>query len=106
MAISKFAVVKINNQQYFATLDGNIEVDKIPGEPGEKVVFDQVLLVFEGDKVEIGTPVIEKMKVEAEIVAQEKGKKVRTFSYKAKSRYRKTHGQRSQITVLKINKIG
>lgn len=106
MAINKFAVVKYKDQQYYTPENGVIEVDKIPGEQGAKISFDEVLLLVDKDKIEVGTPVVKGAKVEAEILEQKRGEKVSTFTYKAKSRYRKRSGQRAYITVLKINKIG
>lgn len=103
--MTKFAIIKINNQQYYAPLDGIIETHKIEGEVGTKMVFDEVLMVVDDEKIEIGTPLIEKAKVEAELLEQKRGEKVRTFTYKAKSRHRKTSGQRKFISVIKINKI-
>jgi large subunit ribosomal protein L21 len=106
MAINKFAVVKFKDQQYYAPEDGVIEVDKISGEKGTKVTFDEVLLLVDKDKIEVGMPLVKGAKVEAEILEQKRGEKVTTLTYKAKSRYRKKSGQRAYITVLKINKIG
>lgn len=102
---NKFAIVKVNKNQYYAELDSNLEVDKIEAKVGDKLSFDEVLLKVDGDKIEIGNPIIEKSKVECEVIEQKRGKKVRTFFFKAKSRYRKTSGQRAYITVLKVNKI-
>jgi len=102
---NKYAVIKINGNQYLVEENGTVEVDKIPGVAGDKVSYSEVLLKVDGDKIEIGTPIIEKSTVEGEILEQKRGEKVKTFIYKAKSRYRKSSGQRAYITVLKINKI-
>ncbi len=102
---NKYAVIKINGNQYLVEENVNIEVDKIPGEVGDKVSYTEVLLKVDGDKVEIGTPMLEKSTVSGEIIEQKRGEKVKTFIYKAKSRYRKSSGQRAYITVIKINKI-
>jgi large subunit ribosomal protein L21 len=105
MADKKLAIFKINNKQYFANEQDSITIDRINGEVGSTLVIDQVLLLVDGDKINLGTPLVEKAKINAEIIEHKRGDKVRTFTYKAKSRYRKTHGQRQNLTVLKITKI-
>ena len=101
----KYAVVKVNNNQYFVQEGETIELGKIAGKAGDKLKFDQVLLKIDGEKIEVGQPLVEKAVVEAEVIDQIKGEKVHTFIYKAKSRYRKSSGKRAELTVVKISKI-
>lgn len=75
------------------------------GEAEKKVEFDNVLLLVDGDKVKIGEPQIKGARVAGKVLGQEKGRKLRVFKYKAKSRYRRTKGHRSQFTRVKIDKI-
>jgi large subunit ribosomal protein L21 len=102
---SKFAVVKINNAQYKVYEGENINIQKILGEPNDKLTYEDVLLFVEGDKIEVGKPTVSGKKVEAEIVEQTKDVKIRMLTYKSKSRYRKRKGHRQQLTTIKINKI-
>jgi large subunit ribosomal protein L21 len=105
MTPSKFAVVKIKNNQYKLQEGDVVEIHKVAGEPGTKLNFDEVLLSVDGDKVEVGTPLVAKSSVSAEIVEQTKGDKVTTFKFKSKSRYRRKVGHRQQLTMIKVNKI-
>lgn len=105
METKKMAVMQINSVQYLVKEGETVEIDRYAGNAGDKVKFDEILLVIDGKDIKVGTPTVEKASVEAEIVDQVKGEKVRTFTYKHKSRERKAHGHREQLTAVKINKI-
>ena len=79
------------------------------GEAGEhesdKVIFDEVLLVVDGEDVKIGKPFISGVKVEAKIIEDGKSKKKMVFRYKAKTRRRKKKGHRQPYTKVQITKI-
>ena len=100
----KFAVVRINNDQLLVNENQEYEIKKISGKAGESVNLD-VLLTAEDTKVQVGKPVVKNALVKVEIVAQQKGKKVTTRIFKAKSRYRKTIGHRPLTTKIKVTKI-
>ncbi|MCA9383692.1 50S ribosomal protein L21 [Candidatus Dojkabacteria bacterium] len=100
-----FAIIKVKNNQYKVSEGEIVDMDRMDGEAGEKLTFDEVLLKSNSGKVEIGKPTIEKATVTAEIVEQTKGKKVTTSTYKAKARTRRKVGQRPKLTRIKINKI-
>ena len=74
-------------------------------EAGDKVVFDQVLAIVDGENTKFGTPVVEGAKVEATVVKNGKGKKVRVYKYKAKKGYHKRQGHRQPYTKVEIGKI-
>lgn len=101
----KYAVIKTGGKQYRVCQGEEILIDKIEGEKGERVGFNNLLLIVEDKKVKIGTPKISKAKVVGEIVGQEKGKKIRVAKFKAKSRYRRVIGFRPLLTRVKIKKI-
>jgi large subunit ribosomal protein L21 len=82
-----------------------ISVERLPVDDGSQVELDRVLLVADGDKVRVGTPLIEGAKVVAEALGEEKGKKVIVFKYKPKVRYRRKTGHRQQYTRLAIKEI-
>lgn len=103
--MAKFAVVKLNNAQFKVSEGDVIEVDRLKGEAGTKVEFDAVLLLADGDKVEIGKPALDKIKVSGEITEQTKGEKVQSATYKAKARTRRKVGSRPMLTKIKITKI-
>ena len=96
-----YAIFITGGKQYRASKDDVIYVEKLEGEAGQEVVFDQVLLV--GDKV--GTPLVEGAKVTGTIEKQVKGKKIIVFKMKAKKNYRKKQGHRQNYTKVKITSI-
>ncbi|HLD03383.1 MAG TPA: 50S ribosomal protein L21 [Candidatus Dojkabacteria bacterium] len=100
----KFAVVRIKNDQLVVNENSTYEIKKISGATGDPVNFD-VLLTADADKIQVGKPLVKNARVQAEIIAQQKGKKVTTRIFKAKSRYRKTIGHRPLTTKIKISKI-
>ncbi|MBU3956906.1 50S ribosomal protein L21 [Patescibacteria group bacterium] len=101
----KYVVVEINGSQYKVAEGEELAVDKIESEKGKKLTFDKVLLIVDEKKRQIGSPLVKGAKVTAEILEQFKDKKIRVATYKAKSRYRRVIGHRSQLTRIKINKI-
>ena len=105
LGMTKFAVVKISGHQYKVGEGEEIEVPKIEGEKGKTLDLEEVLLVVDGEKVEVGQPQIKGAKIQAEIVEQKKGEKIRVAKYKAKTGYRRVRGFRPLITTLKIKKI-
>ena len=101
----KYAVIKTGGKQYKVTEGTVLEVEKLESD-GKTFVFEEVLLVVDADKVEIGTPTVAGMKVYADVVAEVKGDKIEVFKYKSKSRYLKHTGHRQKYTQVKINSIG
>lgn len=95
------AIIKTGGKQYRVEEGKEIFVEKLDGEAGDVVTFDEVIMV--GDKV--GTPFVDGAKVEGEIVKQGKGKKITIFKFKAKKDYRNKTGHRQQYTKVKITNI-
>lgn len=103
--IMKYAVVKNGGHQHKVEEGQTIQVEKIESD-GTSYVFEEVLLVVDGDKVELGMPTVAGVKVYADIVSEVKGEKIEVFKYKSKSRYRKHTGHRQKYTQVKISGIG
>ena len=82
-----------------------LSVEKIEGEIGKLVEFEEVLLIANGEKVEIGRPHLKDSKVVGEIVEHSKDRKIVVFKSKRRKGYRKKQGHRQQHTVLKIKEI-
>lgn len=100
------AVIKTGGKQYQVAKGDVLKVEKLPkAEEGKKIVFDEVLLLIDKDKVTVGKPYVAKAKVEATLVRNMKDKKVDVLKYKNKTRYRKTYGHRHQFTEIKIDNI-
>ncbi|MCK5513631.1 MAG: 50S ribosomal protein L21 [Deltaproteobacteria bacterium] len=100
-----YAVIKTGGKQYRVGEGDLLRVEKIKGEIGEVVEFEETLMIVNGERVEIGRPVLNDSKVVGEIVEQWKGKKVIVFKSKRRKGYSKKQGHRQQYTVLKIKEI-
>ncbi|MCL5055526.1 MAG: 50S ribosomal protein L21 [Firmicutes bacterium] len=101
-----YAVVDNHGNQVRAELGKEVLVDYIEGNPGDKVIWEKILLVHSENEVpRIGKPYVQGSKVEAVLVAQEHGPKLRVFKYKPKKRERKTNGHHQPLTRVKIEKI-
>ncbi|PJC79765.1 50S ribosomal protein L21 [Candidatus Shapirobacteria bacterium CG_4_8_14_3_um_filter_35_11] len=101
----KYAIIATSGTQYKIEENQIITVDKLEGKKDSTGKIDSVLLIVNDDKIKIGNPTIKDATVEYQIVNQYQGDKVRVSKFKAKSRYRKTMGFRSQLTDIKIIKI-
>lgn len=103
--MADLAIIKKGTQQYAMEVGRFLDLPHIEGKADDTIDFDEVLLVKKGDKIEIGTPLVNKAKVKTVIVKQFKTKKVEAMKFKAKSRYRKRWGFRSELTRLKVVEI-
>jgi large subunit ribosomal protein L21 len=82
-----------------------VSVATLAGEPGSRVELGEVLLVSDGDKISVGSPLVADAVVVAEVLEHGKGKKVINFKYKAKVRYRRKRGHRQPYTKLAVREI-
>ncbi|MBP5261347.1 MAG: 50S ribosomal protein L21 [Clostridiales bacterium] len=99
-----YAVIKTGGKQYKVTVGDEIFVEKLAGEAGETVTFDEVLAVGNDDGITAGSDV--KATVTGEIVKQGKNKKITVLKYKAKKGYRRKNGHRQPYTRVRISAIG
>jgi large subunit ribosomal protein L21 len=100
-----YAVIKTGGKQYRVAVEDKITVERLKGEEGDIIELNEVLMVTDGDNVEIGTPTIEGASVAAELVEQARGKKIIIFKKKRRKGYRRRNGHRQDLTVLKITEI-
>ena len=100
-----YAVIKTGGKQYRVSEGDLVRIEKISGEIGELIEFEEVLLVARGDQVDIGRPCLKDSKVIGEIVEHGKDKKIVIFKSKRRKGYRKKQGHRQQHTILKIKEI-
>jgi len=100
-----FAIIKAAGKQYKVTPGATLEIDKIEGEAGKNISFDEVLLTSDEKATIVGAPVIKGASVTAKIIAQAKGEKVRVAKFKAKARFRRVAGFRAQLTKIEITGI-
>jgi large subunit ribosomal protein L21 len=99
-----YAIIKTGGQQFKVAKNDTIKINKIPGEKGAKVEFDQVLLV-QDKETKVGTPLVEKAKVTAVIADQCKGKKLLIGKHKRRKDYQKITGFRPLFTQVVIKEI-
>jgi large subunit ribosomal protein L21 len=99
-----FAVVETGGKQYRVVKGLVLKVEKIDGEKGSKVKLDKVMAVG-GDHPQIGNPYIEGASVTFEVVDQIRGNKVLVFKKRRRQNYRRTHGHRQDLTVLRVSDI-
>jgi len=100
-----YAVVNSGGKQYKVQQGQILRVEKIPGDVGNPVTFDRVLMFSDGENVSIGQPVLEDIAVEGHIVEQGKAKKIIVFKYKRRKRYRRKKGHRQDFTAVLIDGI-
>ena len=100
-----YAIVEIAGKQYKIESDKYLYVDKLAGESGDKVEFDNVLLVDKDGSVEVGTPNVSGAKATGKILNQVKGDKVIVFKKKRRKGYKKKNGHRQHYTKVLIENI-
>lgn len=100
-----YAIVKTGGKQYQVSEGDVLYIEKLDIADGEKVVFEEILLVSRDGETLVGAPVVEGAKVEGTVIKEGKGKKVIVFKYKPKKDYRKKQGHRQPYTKVQIDKI-
>ncbi len=99
-----YAVIKTGGKQYRVAEGEKLRVEKLPGNPGDSITFDEVLFVG-GDAVKIGQPIVAGAAVSAKIVAQDRAKKIIVFKLRRRKNYRRKQGHRQPYTELQITGI-
>jgi large subunit ribosomal protein L21 len=101
-----YAVFRTGGKQYRVAAGDSLRVEKVVGNVGDAVTFDQVLLVRGADEsTKLGRPLVGGAKVEAKIVGQGLGEKVIVFKFRRRKNYRRKRGHRQPFTALEITKI-
>jgi len=100
-----YAVVEAGGKQYKISPGDMVTVEKLPGEAGSQVVLTKVLMVSDDGIVEVGQPLLDGVKVVAEIMAQERGPKITVFKFKRRKKYRRKQGHRQALTRIRIKEI-
>ena len=100
-----YAIIESCGRQYKVAEGDVVFFEKLDVEEGKKVTFDNVVLVSDDKKVEVGAPYVKGVKVEGKVVSHGKGEKILVYKYKAKKNYRRTQGHRQPYTKVEITKI-
>ena len=100
-----YAVVKTGGKQYRVAANDIVQIERLPGEAGDIVTLDDVLMLGDGANVTIGAPRVEGAAVAAEIVEQARGPKIIIFKKRRRQNYRRKKGHRQDLTILRITEI-
>lgn len=99
-----YAVIKTGGKQYRVAQGDRLQIEKLVGNPGDEVSFDEVLLVG-GDKPKVGAPLVKGASVKAKILGQERGEKLIVFKFRRRKNYRRKNGHRQPFTRIEVTGI-
>ena len=100
-----YAVIKTGGKQYRVAKDDVVTIERVAGDAGAKVEFDQVLMVGSGASVKVGTPIVSGAKVTAEVVEQTRGPKLIAFKKRRRKNSRRKKGHRQDLSTVRITSI-
>ena len=100
-----YAVFKTGGKQYRGSEGETLKIEKLEVEPGKKITFNEVLMIADGENVQVGSPLLDKASVEAKVISQGKGKKVNILKFKRRKQSMKRQGHRQLFTEIQIGKI-
>lgn len=100
-----FAVIKTGGKQYKVAANDLVRVEKLPGEAGDAITFENVLMVGADADVTLGTPLVDGALVAGEVVEQFRDKKIIVFKKKRRQGYRRKNGHRQELTLVRITEI-
>jgi large subunit ribosomal protein L21 len=99
-----YAVIRTGGKQYRVSQGDTLRIEKLPGEVGSSLTFGEVLMLG-GEKLSVGKPLVKGAKVSAQIVAQDRAKKIIVFKMRRRKNYRRKNGHRQWFTEVKITGI-
>lgn len=100
-----YAIINIAGQQFKVEKDQQLFVHRLPNKEGDKITLDEVLLVENGDKIEVGAPAVSGASVTAKVIEHVKGDKVIVFKKKRRKGYQTRNGHRQLFTKIAIDSI-
>ena len=100
-----YAVVKTGGKQYKVAIGDRLKVEKLAVEAGSSINLGDVLMVADGDNVDVGTPSLE-TRVTATVLSHGRGDKIKVFKMRRRKNYRRTQGHRQDFTEVQITGIG
>ena len=101
-----YAVVQTGSKQYRVQPGDVVEVELLDGDKGQEIALDNVLLVADGDKIQVGKPTVAGVHVTTEVIEPDKkARKVIAFKFRKREGYHRKRGIRAHHTILKIKEI-
>jgi len=100
-----YAVIKTGGKQYRVAKDDIVTIERVAGDTGTTIEFDEVLLVGSGADVKVGTPIVSGAKVTAELVKQTRGPKLIAFKKRRRKNSRRKKGHRQDLSTVRITNI-
>ncbi len=100
-----YAIVEIGGQQFKIEKDQKIFVNRLMNEEGSELEFENVLLLADGKKIQVGTPLVEGAKIKAKVLGHVKADKVLVFKKKRRKGYQKLNGHRQPLTQIQIEEL-
>ncbi len=100
-----FAVFQSGGKQHRVTEGDVLRLELLESEPGNEIVFDKVLMVANGEEVDVGTPFLDGSTVKAEVLKSERGKKIRILKFRRRKDHMRRQGHRQWFTEVKITSI-
>ena len=100
-----YAIIKSGGKQYRVTEGQKVKLEQLDVEPGNTVDFGHVLMIADGDDVQVGSPFVKNAKVTGEVVGQGRAKKIEIIKFKRRKHHMKRMGHRQNFTEVKITGI-
>jgi len=100
-----YAVIQTGGKQYRVTPGEDLILEKLPGDAGDPVIFERVLMTSDGENVQVGKPYVRNAKVVGRLKRQDKMKKVVVFKFKRRKGFRRTKGHRQPFSLVNIEEI-
>ena len=100
-----YAVIKTGGKQYRVCAGETLKIETVAGDVGSEIVLDKVLMVADGDKLNVGKPLVNGASVQATIVSHGRGDKIKIFKMRRRKHYQKHQGHRQNYTEIRIDGI-
>ena len=100
-----YAVIKTGGKQYKVSVGDKLKVEQIPADIDSTIELSEVLMIADGDAVQVGTPLVAGAKVTATVIAHGRGEKIRIFKMRRRKHYQKHQGHRQNFTEIRIDAI-
>ncbi|MBK1650484.1 50S ribosomal protein L21 [Rhabdochromatium marinum] len=101
-----YAVIRTGGKQYRVAEGDKLRVEKLTADEGADIEFDQVLLLADGDQIQVGKPFLSGQKVQAQVLEHGRGKKVNIIKFRRRKHHLKRQGHRQSYTEVRITGIG